>query len=82
MKSAIKKMVHPPKKKKKKKKGSEVNVISCGEDKGEKTCFRWTAFMRDYYISAYKSRMPLMELDFVPNEPRMKAKLRVMMTEL
>ena len=38
--------------------------------------------MRDYYISAYKSRMPFMELDFVPNEPRMKAKLRVMMTEL
>ena len=37
--------------------------------------------MRDY-ISAYKSRMPFMELDFVPNEPRMKAKLRVMMTEL
>ena len=58
-----------------------MEVTSCGEDKGEKTCFRWTAFMRDY-ISACKSRMPFMELDFVPNEPRMKAKLRVMMTEL
>ena len=49
--------------------------------KGKKTCFGWTAFMRDY-ISAYLSRMAFMELDFVPNEPRMKAKLRVMMTEL
>ena len=37
--------------------------------------------MRDY-ISAYLSRMAFMELGFVPNEPRMKAKLRVMMTEL
>ena len=49
--------------------------------KGKKTCFRWTAFMRDY-ISAYKSRMVFMELDFLSNEARIKAKLRVMMTEL
>ena len=37
--------------------------------------------MRDY-ISAYKSRTVFMELDFVHDEPRMKAKLRVMMAEL
>ena len=61
--------------------GSEVEVTSCSEGKGKKTCFRWTALMRDY-ISAYKSRMVFMKLDFVPDEPRMKAKFRVMMAEL
>ena len=37
--------------------------------------------MRDY-ISAHKSQMAFMGLDFVPDEPRMKAELRVMMAEL
>ena len=61
--------------------GSEMEVTSCSEDKGKETCFRWTAFMRDY-ISAYKSQMAFMELDFVLDGPRMKAILRVMTAEL
>ena len=72
-------MVHAAKKKKNGlRSGGNFPVMKIT---GKKTCFGWTAFMRDY-ISAYLSRMAFMELDFVPNEPRMKAKLRVMMTEL
>ena len=61
--------------------GSEMEVTSCSQDKGKETCFRWTAFMRDY-VSACKSQMAFMELDFVPDGPRMKPMLRVMMAEL
>ena len=42
--------------------GSEVEVTSCSNDKGGKTCFRWNASMIDY-ISTYKSQMAFMELD-------------------
>ena len=34
------------------------------------------------YISAYKSQMAFMELQFEAGKPRMKAELRVMMGEL
>ena len=61
--------------------GSEVEVTSCSKDKGKKTCFIWSAFMINY-ISAYKSQMAFMELDFEADKPRMKAELRVMMAEL
>ena len=53
--------------------GSKVEVTFCSKDR-EKMCFRWSAFMIDY-ISAYKSKIAFMELDF-------EAELRVMMTEL
>ena len=50
--------------------------------KGKKTCFRWNAFMIDC-ISAYKSQMAFMGLDFEADKPRMNAEeLRVMMAEL
>ena len=60
---------------------SEVELTYCSKDKGKKTCFRWRAFMIDY-ISAYKSQMAFMELQFEAGKPRMKAELRVMMGEL
>ena len=34
------------------------------------------------YISAYKSQMAFMELDFEADKPKMEAELRVMMAEL
>ena len=40
----------------------------------EKMCFRWSPFMIDY-ISAYKSQMAFMGLDFKSDKPRMKAEL-------
>ena len=61
--------------------GSEVEATSCSKDKREKTYFRWSPFMIDY-ISAYKSQMAFMGLDFESDKPRMKAELRVMMAEL
>ena len=61
--------------------GSEVEGISCSKDKRKKTRFRWSPFMIDY-ISAYKSQMAFIGLDFESNKPRMKAELRVMMAEL
>ena len=39
------------------------------------------SFMVDY-ISAYKSQMAFMGLDFKADRPRMKAELNVMMAEL
>ena len=42
--------------------GSEVEIILCRKYK-EKSCFRWSAFMKDY-ISAYKSEMPFVGLNF------------------
>ena len=36
----------------------------------------------DSYISAYKSQMAFVGLDFESDTPRMKAELRVMMAEL
>ena len=44
-------------------------------------CFRWSAFMIDY-ISAYKSQVAFMGLDFEANKPRMNVELRVMMAKL
>ena len=61
--------------------GSEVEATSCSKNKRKKTCFRWSLFMIDY-ISAYKSQMAFMELDFESDKPRKKAELRVMMAEL
>ena len=52
--------------------------IPVEEIKGKKTCFRWSAFMIGY-ISSYKSQMAFMGLDFEDNQPRMNAKLSVMM---
>ena len=61
--------------------GSEKEVTFCSKDKGEKTCFRWSAFMINY-ISAYKLQMIFMGLDFETDKLRIKAELRVMMAEL
>ena len=60
---------------------SEVEATSCSKDKRKKTCFRWSPFVIDY-ISAYKSQVSFMGLDFGSDNPRMKAELRVMMAEL
>ena len=59
---------------------SEVEVISCSKDKGKK-CLRWSAFMIDY-ISAYRSQIAFLGLDFEANKPRINADLRVMMAKL
>ena len=61
--------------------GAEVDVTLCSKDKRKKKCFRWNAFMIDYNL-AYKSQMTFMELDFEADKLRIKAELRVMMTEL
>ena len=42
--------------------GLEVEVILCRKYKG-KSCFRWSALMKDY-ISAYKSEMAFVGLNF------------------
>ena len=60
--------------------GSEVTATSCSKDR-RKTCFRWGPFTIDY-ISAYKSQMAYMGLDFESNNSRIKAGLRVTMAEL
>ena len=60
--------------------GPEVEVTSCSNEKGN-TCFRKSAFMIDY-ISAYKSQVVFMGLDFEADKSRMKGELRVMMNEL
>ena len=60
---------------------SEVEGTSCSKDNRKKTCFRWSPFMIDY-ISAYKSQMAFMRLDFEYDKPRMEAELRVKMAEL
>ena len=60
---------------------SEVETTSRGKDKRKKTCFRLSPFMIDY-ISAYKSQMAFMRLDFEYDKPRMEAELRVKMAEL
>ena len=52
--------------------GSEVEATSYRKDKGKKTCFRWRAFVIGY-ISAYKSQMAFIGLDFEADEPRMNA---------
>ena len=56
-------------------------VLPVAKIKGKKTRFRWSPFMIDY-ISAYKSQMAFIGLDFESDKPRMKAELRVMMAEL
>ena len=61
--------------------GSEVEVTFCSKDKGEKTCFRWSADMINY-ISAYKSQMTFMELHFEATKLIIKAELRVIIPEL
>ena len=60
--------------------GSEVEVPFCNKDKG-KTCFIWSAFMINY-ISAYKSQMTFVELNFEADKLGINAELRVMMAEL
>ena len=55
--------------------GAEVEVTSYSEVKRKKTSFRWSAFMIDY-ISAYKSQIAFMGLDFEADKPRMKAEFR------
>ena len=60
--------------------GSEVELFFCSKDK-QKTCFRWSAFMIDY-ISAYKSQMAFMGLDYEADKPIMNAELRVNWTKL
>ena len=44
-------------------------------------CFRWNTFMIDY-ISAYRSQIAFMRLDFEADKPRMNSEMRVMMAEL
>ena len=61
--------------------GSEVEVTSCSNDKREKTCFKWNAFLTDY-ISTCKSEMAFMGLDFQADTPRIKAGSTVMMADL
>ena len=61
--------------------GSEKQATFCGKDKRTKTCFRWGACMINY-ISAYKSQMTIMGLDFEADKLRTKAELRVMVAEL
>ena len=53
----------------------------CSKGNRKKTCFRWSPFMLDY-ISAYRSQIAFMGLDFESDKPRMEAELRVMMPEL
>ena len=60
--------------------GSEVEVILCRKYKG-KSCFRWSALMKDY-ISAYKSEMAFVGLNFKEDQPSLNAKLRAIMAEL
>ena len=55
--------------------GAEVEVTSYSKVKRKKTSFRWSAFMIDY-ISAYKSQIAFMGLDFEADKPRMKAEFR------
>ena len=56
-------------------------ILPVAKIKGKKTCFRWSPPMIEY-ISANKSQMAFMGLDFESDKPRMKAELRVMMFEL
>ena len=53
---------------------SVVEVTSSIKYKGEKTCFRWIVFMIDD-ISAHKSQMVFMVVDFEADKPRMNAEL-------
>ena len=61
--------------------GSEVEVISSNKDKERQPCFRWSAFIIDC-ISAYKSQMAFMELDFETSKRKMDAELKVIVAEL
>ena len=45
---------------------SEVELTFCSKDKGKKTSVRWSAFGINY-ISADKSQMTFMGLDFEAN---------------
>ena len=59
----------------------ERKLLLVPKIKGKKTCFRWSPFMIDY-ISACKSQMVFIGVDFESDKPRMKAELRVMMAKL
>ena len=59
----------------------EVEITSCSFYKEKKTCFRRSVFMIDY-ISAYNSQLAFMELDSEADKPRVKAELRVIMTDM
>ena len=56
-------------------------VTSFNKDKGKKTCVRWSFFMIDY-ISAYRSQMAFLWLDFESDKPRVNAELRIKKAEL
>ena len=56
-------------------------LLPVAKIKGKKTCFRWSTFMLGY-ISANKSQIAFMGLNFEYDKPRIKAELRVMMAEL
>ena len=61
---------------------SEVEVFSCSKDKGGKRVLDGVFLCFYDYISAYKSQMAFMGLDFEDDKPRMNAELTVMMAEL
>ena len=68
-----------------KKMTSEKEVTFSSKIKKTKTWFRWSALQieqRIDCISAYKSKMTFMGLDFEADKPRMYSELRVMMAEL
>ena len=58
-----------------------MELTFCGKNKGKKMCFRWRAFMIND-ISAYKSQMTFMGLNFEADKLKIKSELRVMMTAL
>ena len=64
---------------------SEKKVTSSSKRKKTKMWFRWSALQIEQLIdciSAYKSKMAFMDLDFEADKPRMYSELRVMMAEL
>ena len=64
---------------------SEKEVTFSSKIKEMKTWFRWSALQIEQLIdciSAYKSKMTFMGLDFEADKPRMYSELRVMKAEL
>ena len=64
---------------------SEKEVTFSSTIKETKMWFRWSALQIEQLIdciSAYKSKMTFMGLDFEADKPRMYSELRVMMAEL
>ena len=78
-------MVHAATQCEKKNMTSEKEVTSSSKRKETKTCFRWSVLHIEQLIdciSAYKSKMTFMGLDFEADKPRMYSEVRVMMVEL